>query len=881
MKKFLAIMLMLGYVCTYAQNPKLIKNLAGTTTEPYSNSKDFWTTNQWNGLFFYQGKGTPTKLCVTDGTDAGTKFILDMGAGDIHKIIPAKDFVYIITSQIISASPFTTRFEIWKSNGTAAGTSLVKALADVVGFTNSYQFCSDPNGIYNFCLDGTTNQLFFAGYDAVNGNELWVTDGTAAGTTIVKDIKPGTGGSLPWGFMKIGNEVFFNCAEVGLERKLWKTDGTAAGTVKINVPEPFFIVNGPISKLGNKMIMFANNTTDGYEPYVSDGTAAGTFMLGNFHPSGNSLTPYVDEANMKSNSKYCFLILQNGVDTSLYRTDGTAAGTIRIAAAGMSVYTRVSSGGYVEVDENGIWIVRFNNMGSGNSEKIYRSNGTAAGTYLVAENISYGQKVKIYKNALWMQARNIGANANSEPWRSGGNAASTNKAFEVAPGLAPFINTPFSSDPYGFFVTNNKLYFFAKNAASNIGLYEYNGDFTFNGSVAGGNWKDSANWNSVMPPGITDTVIINTGTPNAITINGAKAFAGILNMQSNASVNLANASDSLIVNTKMAANANNSFTGAGALVLRNANADTIAVENGFSAGNLSIESNSNLLNGNIVISSTLTLSNNGNLVLNNNQLTLSGNTSTATASATSYIVTNGTGKMQIENVGTGARTGTVLFPVGNTTYNPVLFANSGTADVFGARVTTGISTTYTGETPGTLLTSSAVNRTWMITESTTGGSNATITLQWNAADELPSFDRNATTLGHYTGGAWTVGGTSAAAGTNPYTYSRAGITSFSPFGILNSIATPVSNFWRNSIYLNVYPNPAKSLMYVTLTEQMQKETLQIQLLNATGQLVMQQQIAPTRNSNFILNMNTLNEGVYYLFINGKTVRATATVKKIN
>ena len=141
---------------------------------------------------------------------------------------------------------------------------------------------------------------------------MWVTDGTAAGTTIVKDIKPGAGGSIPWGFMKIGNEVFFNSMEVGLERKLWKTDGTTAGTVQVPVAEPFFVVDGAITRLNNKMIFFAHNTVDGYEPYVSDGTAAGTFMLGNINPAGNSQLAFVDEANLKSNSKYSFFFMHIG-----------------------------------------------------------------------------------------------------------------------------------------------------------------------------------------------------------------------------------------------------------------------------------------------------------------------------------------------------------------------------------------------------------------------------------------------------------------------------------------------------------------------------------------------------------------------------------------
>ncbi len=49
---------------------------------------------------------------------------------------------------------------------------------------------SNPDFLTNF--NGT---LFFSASDGINGNELWKTDGTAAGTVLVKDIRPGGGGS--------------------------------------------------------------------------------------------------------------------------------------------------------------------------------------------------------------------------------------------------------------------------------------------------------------------------------------------------------------------------------------------------------------------------------------------------------------------------------------------------------------------------------------------------------------------------------------------------------------------------------------------------------------------------------------------------------------
>ena len=295
--------------------------------------------------------------------------------------------------------------------------------------------------------------MYFGAYDAGNGNELWVTEGTAASTAIVKDIKPGTGSSSPLAFCKLNNEIFFSASETGSNRKLWKTDGTPIGTVQIAVPEPFLFVFPFIGVLNNKMIFYGTNNTDGYEPYVSDGTAAGTFMLANINPTGNSHTGITENVQFKFNSKHCFFISTNGTNKSLWCTDGTSAGTIQLTNDAENVASNTTSGSS-EIDEDGLWILNNTNY------KLYKSDGTVAGTYLVTSNLTYPSNFKIFNKALWFKARTFGGNDDEEPWRSDGTAANTNKALDVAPGV--YFSNRFSSSPFAFFEKNNKLYFFGK-----------------------------------------------------------------------------------------------------------------------------------------------------------------------------------------------------------------------------------------------------------------------------------------------------------------------------------------------------------------------------------------------------------------------------------
>ena len=773
MKKILLILFVCNLHILNGQNPIIIKAVGSSILEPKNKDSEIWQNNEWNGKFFYQGTGANCKLCVTDGTTAGTIYLKDLNADLFQYIIPAQNFIYIITEKTTGTYPsLAMNMEIWKSDGTAAGTVMVKAMPTFNPFSSSSYntWTSDANLDRNYSVDGDV--MYFGGYDATNGNELWRTDGTSAGTYIIKDIKSGTGNSNVGGFCKIGNTTLFRAAASGLNYTLWKTDGTALGTEEIPVPGLTFW-QAPVGKINNKLIFYGYDAVNGAEPWVSDGTSAGTYMLADITPgSSNSTTSSLQNLHFRFNGKYCFFIANNPSGQNLWRTDGNSGGTIQLTTEG-GLYSNYSGGGYSDIDSTGLWWL------DGNTT-LYKSDGTVAGTSKVTTTLSNALYLKIYKKAAWFHARRASI-YNAEPWRSDGTGVNTKLALNIQAG-------DLESYPYGFFVTNNKLHFFTKSVSQN--LYQYNGDFTFNGSVAGGNWRDSLNWNSLIVPGITDSVFINAGTLNSLNLNGANAYAGTIIMQNNAIMNIGNAGDSLIINNKLVTGSNNSFTGNGIVALRNSKGDTVQISEGFTANNLALLSNTNLINGNLNIGNNLNLANSSKLIINNNNVTLTGNTSTATANATSYIVTNGIGKMLIENIGSGGRTGTETFPIGTSTnYNPVTFLNSGTADAFGARVVQGININYGGETPqGSTYISGGVNNTWFITENNAGGSNANIGLQWNASQELPSFDRNIAQLGHYTGGMWDLGAAGSASGVNPYTFSRSGITSFSPFGILNNNA---------------------------------------------------------------------------------------------
>lgn len=749
-----------------AQNPLMIKEVSSSLKPTGNSAKADLNYAKWNGKVFYSGSGS-NLLCVTDGTAAGTIGISNLGGStNISTIIPAQDFVYVITSDITFSPTTASTDKIWKSDGTTAGTSLVYAFQTATGLTNVGVYYSVASHKKNYSVEGNT--LYFSAYDATNGKELWKTDGTPAGTIMLKDVKVGTGSSQTSGFCKIPGTTLFIAQSVGFESKLWKTDGTTAGTEQIPVAEPFYIVNQDMAKLGNKVIFFAHNTVDGYEPYVSDGTAAGTFMLKNINPSGNSLTTQAMGLHLKMTDKYCFFIANNGTTNALWRTDGTINGTIEVMP---SVTNGISDAGYSTSDAENLWFINYLNNNA--SQQLYKSNGTVEGSSLIHSTLSYPQNLTTYKGAAWFQSKDIAALFNAEVWRSDGLNVNTGLALDIAGSSA-------SSDPYAFFELNDKLYFFGKNGSTH-NLYQYTGDFTFNGSVSN-DWNNKNNWNSLLKPGMTDEVTIPVGQNIDVTANAY-------------------------------------------------------------AKNVAVNGNLNLVSGNLDLSGIMTLANSAKITLNSNNLNLKGTLSSLTGTNTSYVVTNGTGSVTVENI--DATRGTISLPIGTVTnYNPVSLSNSGTTDTFSVRVSDGISGTTNG----------AVNATWEISETTVGGSNVNLNLGWNQAQENGTFDRNTAKIGHFVSGNWIQETSETVLGSNPYTLLATGISSFSPFSVMNFSALSVSDF--NESKVAIYPNPSNGEFYIQVSDDFVGSKATI--YNLLGQKA--QEFDVHQNS----QKHNLNKGVYLI-----------------
>ncbi len=185
----------------------MVKDINPNTANSYPD----YMTIMGNAVYFSANDGTSNgrELWKSDGTTAGTVLVKDINTGgdcDIETITLFNNILLFEGSDVDHGS------ELFRSDGTATGTYLVKDIYPGGGSNSSYPYvssCTRYPYTYKYGISG--NRIVFGAEDAVHGDELWCSDGTAAGTVLVKDINAGDSfsNSDPDYFLTVGNAAFF------------------------------------------------------------------------------------------------------------------------------------------------------------------------------------------------------------------------------------------------------------------------------------------------------------------------------------------------------------------------------------------------------------------------------------------------------------------------------------------------------------------------------------------------------------------------------------------------------------------------------------------------------------------------------------------------
>ena len=90
-----------------------------------------------------------------------------------------------------------------------------------------------PRGHQPYGLTELNGVIYYAATDSASGYELWRSDGTAAGTYLFQDLNVGSASSGPAHLTNIDGTLYFTANVGSFGRELWKSDGTAEGTVMV------------------------------------------------------------------------------------------------------------------------------------------------------------------------------------------------------------------------------------------------------------------------------------------------------------------------------------------------------------------------------------------------------------------------------------------------------------------------------------------------------------------------------------------------------------------------------------------------------------------------------------------------------------------------
>ena len=205
----------------------------------------------------------------------------------------------------------------------------------------------------------------------------------------------------------------------------------------------------------------------------------------------------------------------------------------------------------------------------------------------------------------------------------------------------------------------------------------------------------------------------------------------------------------------------------------------------------------------------------GSLMLQNDNLVIEQNADITGYSDTRYIMTPSYGKLQMY---VPLSSPYMVFPVGTTTnYSPAsIQLTSGDEGNFMVKAFEGVftgGTQYSGYNSAN--TTSVVNRTWML-ETDAAPLNMNLKLGWMAASEVNGFDRTNAYITHYTNSSWDTGsGSNSSSGMySTYEIDRTGITSLSPFAVIDEDAELIVDEETALVDLNIYPNPCTDVMNI-------------------------------------------------------------------
>jgi ELWxxDGT repeat protein len=386
------------------------------------------------------------ELWVSSGTTATTYMVKNIGPGPndggIDKLTPVGNVLYFFADD-------GNGRELWRTDGTEANTFMVKDAAingTFQGSTPALQFVE-----YN-------GKLVYVFNNGTNGPELWSSDGTSAGTNMIINLQTAPtffdpnqeAGAGIFRLALFDGYIYFHGNKDSM-RSLWKTDGTAAGTTKIKdfMYDPNVQYVDSLKTMGNKMYFFGSDGTTGAELWVSDGTTAGTQLIKDIKAGPGS--SYPNQFRMFGN--YIYFTADSSTnnlinDSQIWKTDGTTAGTTKVTTGPLTVAS------FWGMHESKLFYSKYDASFTTIPWVLNTANNDEH--YILSPDITSPSENSAYRNGYTYFAAKSAAN-NTELWKTDGTVTGTTMYQDINPVNPGSFGDEGANGPFTF--CGNYLYF--------------------------------------------------------------------------------------------------------------------------------------------------------------------------------------------------------------------------------------------------------------------------------------------------------------------------------------------------------------------------------------------------------------------------------------
>jgi len=420
--------------------------LIGAFPNPPNYSSAIWLVGEWQNKLLFQAHpspNSPQQLMVTDGTPSGTRVLLNLPLDSQGYGIVANTFTDFNGKLLFWDTHASTGEEPYLSDGTDAGTHLVRDINVLPSGNQDIKF---------FTTLG--QQTYFLANDAAHGRGLWVTQGAPNDGVFLHALPPMDISGTIYDQVRIGrptplnNLLLYVAPTLGVSSHLsgsvafvlWRTDGTPEGTFIIS--EKAFEVSWSINADPTPLgVAFGPYRYFflGQELWRTDGTRTGTTLVKPF----NSV---IKDNRLFSWNGALYFVESNSNNSILWRSDGTEAGTVIVGTIN-SAYERAT---YERATTNRA--IFFSNDSS-----LWASDGTPTGTvqlHTATVTPTAIVSLKPIGDLLYFVA-NDGVHG-KELWRSDGTIGGTAIVSDITPGITGTF--PESSHPY-LFQVGSKIVF--------------------------------------------------------------------------------------------------------------------------------------------------------------------------------------------------------------------------------------------------------------------------------------------------------------------------------------------------------------------------------------------------------------------------------------